>query len=85
MEREGADVVYGVRGRRAGETPFKPSPAHPFYPLPAENETPYSVAYVSEQNLVSDDSGEPVDHPEVSEMFGALREGGRYDLDGHLH
>jgi heat shock protein HspQ len=63
----------------------RPAKDQPFYHLLAENETSYYVAYVSEQNLVSDDSGEPVDHPEVAEMFGALREGGRYDLDGHLH
>ena len=63
----------------------RPAKDQPFYHLLAENETSYYVAYVSEQNLVSDDSGEPVDHPEVAEMFGALREGGRYDLDGRLH
>ena len=63
----------------------RPRKDQPFYHLLAENETSYYVAYVSEQNLVRDDSGEPVDHPEVAEMFGALREGGRYDLDGHLH
>lgn len=63
----------------------RPSKEQPFYHLLAENETSYYVAYVSEQNLVSDDSGDPVDHPEVAEMFGALREGGHYDLDGHLH
>lgn len=63
----------------------RPSKDQPFYHLLAENETSYYVAYVSEQNLVSDDSGDPVDHPEVAEMFGELREGGRYDLDGHLH
>jgi heat shock protein HspQ len=62
----------------------RPSKDQPFYHLLAENETSYYVAYVSEQNLVRDDSGDPVDHPEVSEMFGTLREG-RYDLDGHLH
>ena len=63
----------------------RPRKDQPFDHLLAENEPSYYVAYVSEQNLVSDDSGEPVDHPEVAEMFGALREGGRYDLDGHLH
>ena len=63
----------------------RPRKDQPFYHLLAENETSYYVAYVSEQNLVRDDSGEPVDHPEVAEMFGALREGGRYDLDGRLH
>lgn len=62
----------------------RPSKDQPFYHLLAENETSYYVAYVSEQNLVRDDSGEPVDHPEVAEMFGDLREG-HYDLDSRLH
>ncbi|HYI43820.1 MAG TPA: glycosyltransferase family 2 protein [Sphingomicrobium sp.] len=33
MRREGADVVYGVRKSRAGETPFKRATAHGFYRL----------------------------------------------------
>lgn len=33
MRREGADVVYGVRRSRAGETPFKRATAHGFYRL----------------------------------------------------
>ena len=53
----------------------RPRKDQPFYHLLAENETTYYVAYVSEQNLVRDDSGEPVDHPEVAEMFGPLRRG----------
>ena len=32
------------------------------------------VAYVSEQNLLSDDTG-PVDHPQVPELFGDYRKG----------
>lgn len=63
----------------------RPDKDQPFYHLLAENETTYYVAYVSEQNLVRDDTGEPVDHPEVSEMFGPLDEAGRYLVEGHLH
>ena len=63
----------------------RPRKDQPFYHLLAENETSYYVAYVSEQNLVKDESGEPVDHPEVSAMFGRLVDGGRYDMDGGLH
>ena len=63
---------------------LRPSKDQPFYHLLAENETSYYVAYVSEQNLIRDDSGDPVDHPEVSSMFGEL-EGDRYDMDGPLH
>lgn len=33
MDREGADVVYGVRRSRAGETRFKRATAHAFYRL----------------------------------------------------
>jgi heat shock protein HspQ len=63
----------------------RPRKDQPYYHLLAENETSYYIAYVSEQNLVRDDSGEPVDHPEVAEMFGPLLESGRYDTDGHMH
>ena len=63
---------------------IRPAKDQPFYHLLAENETSYYVAYVSEQNLIRDDSGDPVDHPEVSAMFGEL-EGDRYDMDGPLH
>ncbi|MEX2520678.1 MAG: heat shock protein HspQ [Paracoccaceae bacterium] len=58
----------------------RPRKDQPFYHLFAENETSYYVAYVSEQNLLPDDSGEPVDHPEVEEMFGGL-EGGQYEVE----
>lgn len=53
----------------------RPSKNQPFYHLLAENEESSYVAYVSEQNLLPDDSGRPVDHPDVSELFGALRNG----------
>ncbi|MEM0921952.1 MAG: heat shock protein HspQ [Pseudomonadota bacterium] len=51
---------------------IRPSKDQPFYHLFAENETSYYVAYVSEQNLVPDHSGEPVDHPEVPDFFSGL-------------
>ena len=47
----------------------------PFYHLLAENAETVYTAYVSEQNLLVDDSGEPVRHPQVSEMFGRLQNG----------
>ncbi|MEM7270639.1 MAG: heat shock protein HspQ [Pseudomonadota bacterium] len=61
----------------------RPHKDQPFYHLFAENETSYYVAYVSEQNLLPDDTGEPVDHPEVNEMFGHL-EGGQYEIEATL-
>ena len=58
----------------------RPSREQPFYHLLAENDTSYYVAYVSEQNLVPDVSGDPVEHPEVSQLFGEWRDG-HYELD----
>ncbi len=55
----------------------RPAKEQPFYHLYAENADSQYVAYVSEQNLVSDDSGEPVRHPQVSEVFERT-EDGRY-------
>ena len=48
---------------------MRPSKDQPFYHLFAENAETEYVAYVSEQNLVLDDSGEPVRHPDVAESF----------------
>jgi heat shock protein HspQ len=48
----------------------RPHKDQPYYHLFAENaETESYVAYVSEQNLLPDDSGEPVRHPQVAEIF----------------
>ena len=47
----------------------RPSKDQPFYHLFAENADTQYVAYVSEQNLLPDDSGEPVRHPQVERMF----------------
>ena len=62
----------------------RPAKDQPFYHLLAENDTSYYVAYVSEQNLVPDNSGDPVDHPEVRSMFGRLR-GSKYDNSAQMH
>ncbi len=42
---------------------IRPTKDQPFYHLLAENEDNSYVAYVSEQNLLPDDSGEPVGAP----------------------
>jgi heat shock protein HspQ len=47
----------------------RPRKDQPFYHLFAENAETEYVAYVSEQNLLPDTSGEPVRHPQVTEMF----------------
>ncbi len=53
----------------------RPRKDQPFYHLLAENSETTYVAYVSEQNLLPDDSGDPVGHPQVSEIFSELRDG----------
>ena len=48
---------------------MRPSKDQPFYHLFAENEETEYVAYVSEQNLVADDSGKPIRHPQVRALM----------------
>jgi heat shock protein HspQ len=55
----------------------RPRRDQPFYHLLAENAETEYVAYVSEQNLLADDSGEPVRHPRVAELFMLTSEGYR--------
>jgi heat shock protein HspQ len=57
---------------------MRPAKEQPFYHLLAENEQTSYVAYVSQQNLVPDDSGDPVNHPSVKELFGTRRKNGIY-------
>lgn len=57
----------------------RPAREQPFYHLLAENAEDSYIAYVSQQNLVSDDSEEPVDHPAIAGLFGPYRDG-KYDL-----
>ena len=48
---------------------IRPSKDQPFYHLFAENAETEYVAYVSEQNLLPDNSGEPIRHRQVAEVF----------------
>lgn len=48
---------------------IRPRKDQPFYHLLAENAETEYIAYVSEQNLLPDTSGEPLRHPRVPEMF----------------
>jgi heat shock protein HspQ len=57
----------------------RPRKDQPFYHLLAENDESSYVAYVSQQNLILEPDGEPVQHPAVQQMFSGL-EGGRYKL-----
>lgn len=57
----------------------RPDKEQPFYHLLAENGEQSYVAYVSQQNLVYDDSEEPIDHPAIAGLFDGFS-GGRYAL-----
>ena len=54
----------------------RPRKDQPFYHLLAENSETEYVAYVSEQNLLNDDSGEPVRHPQIKDLFNRTPDGG---------
>ncbi|HEX3210354.1 MAG TPA: heat shock protein HspQ [Geminicoccaceae bacterium] len=65
---------------------IRPRKDQPFYHLLAENAEAYYVAYVSEQNLVLDDSGEPIEHPQIADVFDELRDGAYFGLKtDHIH
>ena len=56
---------------------IRPTKDQPYYHLLAENDETTYVAYVSEQNLLRDESGQPVAHPQVNNLFTGI-ENGRY-------
>ena len=58
---------------------MRPRRDQPFYHLLAENEDSSYVAYVSQQNLLGDAEGGPIDHPNVEELFEQFRNG-RYRM-----
>ena len=62
---------------------LRPSKEQPFYHLLAENSESSYVAYVSQQNLVVDDSDDPIEHPAIATMFDGV-EDGRYRLRTEL-
>lgn len=64
---------------------IRPLKDQPFYHLLAENEESEYVAYVSEQNLVEDETGEPVQHPQVDEMFDTTEDGSYHARNVELH
>ena len=51
----------------------RPRKDQPFYHLLAENEDVTYEAYVSEQNLLKDDSKEPIKHPLINEIFSGKK------------
>src|SRR5436305_14577569 len=58
---------------------IRPAKDQPYYHLLAENSESSYIAYVSQQNLLADTDGEPVDHPAISGMFEEFDKG-RYQL-----
>lgn len=53
----------------------RPRKDQPFYHLLAENSENSYVAYVSEQNLLADETGDPVGHPHTALMFEGFHDG----------
>ncbi|MBB3989357.1 heat shock protein HspQ [Croceicoccus naphthovorans] len=62
---------------------MRPAREQPFYHLFAENDESSYVAYVSQQNLIEDGEGGPVDHPSIDMVFGEFFDG-HYDLHQSL-
>lgn len=58
---------------------IRPHKEQPYYHLFAENDQTTYIAYVSEQNLLPDESGKPVGHPQIKELFGDVKDG-QYEL-----
>jgi heat shock protein HspQ len=64
---------------------IRPAKEQPYYHLLAENDDSSYIAYVSQQNLVVDSDGGPIDHPQVEAMFDGLGDG-RYRVRAiHRH
>ena len=57
---------------------MRPRKDHPFYHLFAESEEGPYIAYVSQQNLLKDDSDDPCSHPQIEAMFDDIE--GNYVL-----
>lgn len=54
---------------------IRPQRDQPFYHLLAESGDNSYIAYVSQQNLLGDAEGGPVDHPSIADIFEAFSEG----------
>ncbi|HUN52623.1 MAG TPA: heat shock protein HspQ [Candidatus Sulfotelmatobacter sp.] len=54
---------------------YRPRRDQPFYHLLAENAETTYIAYVSEQNLLPDESLKPVRHPNIGDFFAGIRDG----------
>lgn len=54
---------------------IRPEREQPYYHLLAENDESSYVAYVSQQNLLGDADGGPVEHPQVPDLFEEFADG----------
>lgn len=63
----------------------RPRKDQPFYHLFAENAETEYVAYVSEQNLLPDESGTPIRHPQVAEVFERDDKGGYHPRNNRMN
>lgn len=64
---------------------MRPSKDQPFYHLFAENDQTEYIAYVSEQNLLPDEIGGQLRHPQIEDIF-ELDDAGKYharSFNGH--
>jgi heat shock protein HspQ len=66
-------------------TEIRPHKDQPFYHLLAENSETEYIAYVSEQNLIPDTSGEPLRHSELEERFASDSKGGYRARGQQIH
>ncbi len=63
----------------------RPIKDQPFYHLFAENDETSYVAYVSEQNLLYDDSSQELTNPQIKDVFDKF-DGKRYHVrDSRVH
>lgn len=54
---------------------IRPIKEQPYYHLFAESEEDSYIAYVSQQNLLPDESGKPVNHPDIGAILEKMPEG----------
>lgn len=64
---------------------IRPHREQPFYHLFAENSEIEYVAYVSEQNLLVDDSDAPLRHPDIDKFFKESQEGQYKPIRNQTH
>ena len=64
---------------------IRPRRDQPFYHLLAENDQSTYEAYVSEQNLLPDESGTPLRHPAISSVFQRDDQGRYYMSKKNAH